>query len=243
MNVDPKFLIVGDQGVLLKFGDSIDFYTNIKVRKLSIAAEREKIYGVIETIPTFNSLFISYNPSQVSIKKLKEKYLNLSEKLHKIQLPSPMLYEIPILYDKESDLKYIADYLKLSEEKIIKIHSGEDYYIYMNGFYGAAYFKLPETLSYLPRKKTPALSVPAGSITFAGGLGTAIKPLDGPTGWWVIGKSPLQQWLPHKVPPILVQAGNFIKYLRIGEKEYREIKKKFMRGTYKGFIKNYPVKF
>jgi inhibitor of KinA len=97
---------------------------------------------------------------------------------------------------------------------------------------GTAFIKLPEKLAALPRKKTPVSSVPAGAVMFAAGIGSVVKPVDGPTGWHVIGKSPLKQWLPEKDPPLLILAGDRVRFQPVTEEEYQAIKKQVDAGTY-----------
>jgi len=59
---------------------------------------------------------------------------------------------------------------------------------------------------------------------FAAGIGSVVKPVDGPTGWHVIGKSPLKQWLPEKDPPLLILAGDRVRFQPVTEEEYQPSK-------------------
>lgn len=224
----PRYLLVGDKGISIEFGNEVSEETNNQVRKMALALEKANLPGIIEFFPTFRSLFVLYNPLELNLKDLIRELKKLEE--YMVALPSPQsrTFEIPVAYGGEYgiDLENIAKFLNLMPEEVIRIHCSQEYLVYMNGFMGGtAFIKMPDQLASLPRKKTPVLWMPAGSVMFAGGLGTVFKVLDGPTGWHVIGKSPLKQWFPEKTPPLLIVAGDKVRYKSISAREYQEIKK------------------
>ncbi|MNT82092.1 Kinase A inhibitor [compost metagenome] len=67
----------------------------------------------------------------------------------------------------------------------------------------------PEGL-VVPRRTSVRANVPAGSVLFAAGQ-TAIAATEIPTGWHVIGSTPLRNFLPENDPPTLVHAGDEIR--------------------------------
>ena len=73
--------------------------------------------------------------------------------------------------------------------------------------------------------------MPAGVVMLAGGLGCLFKAMDGPSGWNVIGKSPLKQWFPEKDPPLLILVGDRVQYKAINEKDYQEIRRMVEGGS------------
>jgi KipI family sensor histidine kinase inhibitor len=98
---------------------------------------------------------------------------------------------IPVLYDG-ADLDIVADRLKLTVAEVIAIHSSVDYDVFavgfLPGFPYAGY--LPPALAGLPRRDSPRLQVPAGSVAIAGKQ-TAIYPRQSPGGWHLLGTTPL----------------------------------------------------
>jgi KipI family sensor histidine kinase inhibitor len=97
---------------------------------------------------------------------------------------------IPVLYDGE-DLEVVAERLGLSVAEVITLHSGFDYDVFAIGFQpGFPYAGyLPAALSGLPRRDTPRLRVPAGSVAIAGRQ-TGIYPAESPGGWHLLGRTP-----------------------------------------------------
>jgi inhibitor of KinA len=234
-----RYLIAGDRGISVEFGNALDEEINRRVHKMMYALEKAKIPGVIESNPTIRSLFVYYDPRKTGVKKLIQELRKIEGRMADVELPPSRLFEIPIVYGGEfgPDLDLVAQLLNLTPEEIIHLHSGKEYFIYDTGFIGgSAHFKIPPPLDSLPRKKTPNLGVPTGAVLMAGGLGSVFKPLAGPTGWYWIGMSPLKQWFPEEDPPLLILPGDKVIYRPIRAKKYEELKKKVEEGSFKAKI-------
>lgn len=221
----PRFLPAGDLGLLVEFGDKIDPEINQKVRKIFLTLEKVTIDGITEAVPTYRSILIFYDPSKISFGQLQQEILNIDQKLEEVTIPPPETIEIPVLYGGEygPDLDFVAQHNGLTPEEVIEIHTSGTYLIYMIGFTPGFPFLggLSERL-FTPRLKTPRAVVPAGSVGIANNQ-TGIYPIDSPGGWQLIGRSPLKLYNPCRENPILLKAGNYIKFKRITEAEYREI--------------------
>ena len=98
---------------------------------------KKNILGIVETVPTFRSLLIIYDPCITGGEKLKAKITKLCGDLEASSEGKKRIIEIPVLYGGEygEDLKDVAEINKLTEDEVIKIHSGTDYLIYMLGFF------------------------------------------------------------------------------------------------------------
>lgn len=231
-----RYLIVGDRGVTIEFGNEVSEEVNDQVRRMCWALEKACLPGLIEFFPTFRSVSILYDPLRIEIKDLIRELKKLEDSMTSMPYSPSRTFEIPVVYGGEYriDLENIAEFLNLAPEEVIHIHSSPQYLVFMNGALGGtAFIKMPERLAFLPRKKTPALWMPAGVVMLAGGLGCLFKAMDGPSGWNVIGKSPLKQWFPDKDPPLLILAGDRVQYKPISEKDYQEIKRMVEEGHYR----------
>jgi inhibitor of KinA len=230
-----RYLIAGDHGISVEFGNSLEEEINFKVQKMMHALEQARIPGVIETNPTIRSLFVYYDPLRIGVKKLIRAMRKIEGQMGDMALPQSRLFEVPIIYGGEygPDFEEVARLLNLTPEEVIRLHSGKEYFIYDTGFIGgSAHFKVPPPLDSLPRKKTPNLGVPAGAVLIAGGLGSVFKPLAGPTGWYWIGTSPLRQWFPEKEPPLLIQPGDRVIYRPVEKEEFDRIRKMVVEGKF-----------
>jgi len=216
------FLLMGDRGLLLEFGDEISPKVNEKVRRMALAIQAEAIEGIVETVPTYRSLLILYNPLILPIEDLKKRLESIEEKLQLLPLSKPELTRIPAVYGGSygPDIDYVAEYHRISSEEVIRLHCSKPYLIYMIGFMpGFPYMgELPQELA-IPRLKTPRLSVPTGSVAIAQKQ-TGIYPMESPGGWQIIGRTPVKLFDPQKKPPSLLQMGDFVQFYQISEKEF-----------------------
>jgi len=221
---ETLFLLMGDRGLLLEFGDEISAEVNEKVRKMALAIRGETLEGIIEVIPTYRSLLVLYNPLIIPLEDLKRRLKHLEEGLKEISFPDPTLTRIPVLYDETfgPDLRKVAEYLHITPEEVIRLHCSKPYFIYMIGFMpGFPYMgELPDAL-IAPRLKTPRLSVPAGSVAIAQKQ-TGIYPVESPGGWQILGRTPVKLFNPEKEPPALLRMGDLVQFYPISEKEFHE---------------------
>ena len=76
---DVRFLLTGDTSVTVEFGNEISTEINAKIRAFNIALENSKIPGIIETVPTYRSLMVHYDPGVIRLER-KEKNGSLTRK-------------------------------------------------------------------------------------------------------------------------------------------------------------------
>lgn len=219
-----RFFCMGDRGLLLEFGDEIGSEVNEKVRRMTLATQATPVEGIVETVPTYRSLLILYNPLILSIDELKKRLKGIEEGLQQTPFPEPKLTRIPVLYGGSygPDLEEVAKYHRTSREEVIRLHCSKPYFIYMIGFMpGFPYMgELPQEL-VTPRLKTPRLSVPAGSVAIAQRQ-TGIYPMESPGGWHILGRTPVKLFDPEKEPPALLRMGDLVQFYQISEKEFKE---------------------
>jgi len=220
------FFHMGDHGLLLEFGDEISQEVNEKVRRVNFAIQSEALPGILETVPTYRSLLVLYDPLILCINPLKKKLESIEEGLQESPFPEPKLTRIPVVYGGEfgPDLESVAEYHHSEPDEIIRLHCSRAYLIYLIGFMpGFPYMgELPEGL-VTPRLKTPRLSVPAGTVAIAQKQ-TGIYSMDSPGGWQLLGRTPVRMFDPGKDPPAYLRMGDRVQFYPIGEKEFEEWK-------------------
>lgn len=226
--LEAIFRWMGDRGLLLEFGDKISQEINEKVRRMALAISGESIEGIIDTIPTYRSLLVIYNPLILPIDELKRKLRKIEKELQEFKLPEPKLIRIPVLYGGiyGPDLEFVANYHQITPEEVIRLHCSKPYLIYMIGFMpGFPYMgELPEELA-TPRLKTPRLSVPKGSVAIAQRQ-TGIYSMESPGGWQILGRTPVELFDPRRNPPSLLRMGDLVEFYPISEEEYLNWDKK-----------------
>jgi len=226
---------LGDTGIIIQFGTEISEAIYQQIRQYVYWLEQSCIEGIVEWVPAYTTLAVFYRPNIISYDELSQKLLKIGEKIESMPVPDPIVIEIPTLYGKEAgpDIQFVAETNGLSEEEVVKIHSSSDYLIYMIGFVpGFPYLGGMDKRIAAPRKKTPRSRIPAGSIGIAGEQ-TGIYPLETPGGWQIIGRTPVKLYDPQKQDPILLKAGDYIRFVPITEREYEKIEQQVLKGSYK----------
>ena len=233
--MDIKILMSGDQAVSVQMGSEISLEVNRKVLMLLEAIKKSPIPGVREMVPTYASLMIHYDPSVISLLKLEEEIVNRAENMSDIGETNKIIREVPILYGGElgPDLELCAELEGTTVEEVIRKHSTHDYYVYMLGFApGHPYSARFEEPFSFKRRDTARVKIPGGSVVVQLNLSDLI-PFEQPCGWNIIGSTPLTICDYRKEDPFLVHAGEWIRYIPVTEKEYREIRRADEAGTYK----------
>lgn len=231
---EVKFLITGDTSLTAEFGNEISQAINARIRAFNTALQRSGIPGIVETVPTYRSLMIHYDPGVILYEPLVARLRELLGQLDQIQLPPSHVLEIPVLYGGEEgpDLEHVAACHGKTPEEVIRIHTSVDYLIYMLGFTpGFTYLGGMSPEIATPRLETPRVKIPAGSVGIAGSQ-TGVYPMDSPGGWQLIGRTPVRMYDPDRESPILPQAGQYIRFRAIDREEYRRIAAEEAAGTY-----------
>ncbi|WP_035385078.1 5-oxoprolinase subunit PxpB [Ferrimonas futtsuensis] len=128
----------------------------------------------------------------------------------------PRLHTLPVHYDGD-DLQQVATSCGLSRDQVVALHSRARYTVAWLGFLpGFAYLDgLPDAL-HLPRRDTPRVRVPAGSLAIAGNQ-TALYPSESPGGWHLIGRCDLTLFDPYAGSPSLLLPGDLVSFQPVGE--------------------------
>lgn len=233
---------LGDAAVTVELGSGVDAETHRLVTLFSAYLEDHPLAGMIEHVPAYTSVTIHYDPLQVYRSALTQRedetepdLLSLSpyeimerrirqlfDRMPRQQETTPKLVEIPVCYGGEfgPDLEEVAAHNRLTVDEVIRIHCSRDYRVYMLGFApGFPYLGGMDQRIATPRKPTPRLSIPRGSVGIAGEQ-TGIYPIETPGGWQLIGRTPVSLFLPDRHPPTLLQAGNLIRFYPISREEY-----------------------
>ncbi|MGB9839878.1 5-oxoprolinase subunit PxpB [Thermovenabulum sp.] len=231
----PKILPEGDKAVLVEFGNEISEECNDRVMALYSFLKEEKIKGIISLIPTYRSLLIKYEPLIIPYTEITAKIKNILSSIDKASYKNAKVIEIPVVYGDEfgPDLEFVASYNKLTPEEVIEIHTKPLYRIYMLGFtMGFAYLGGMSEKIATPRLERPREKIPAGSVGIADKQ-TGIYPIESPGGWRLIGQTPVKIYDPKSEKPILLEAGNYLKFVRITKEEFFKIKEEVNQGKFK----------
>ncbi len=220
--MEYTFLPLGDNALIIKFGNKICPQINHYIRNCVLNLKQKKIQEIIEWTPAYTSLTIFYKPDMVSYAELCHMLTNVFKNIKQDNIPVAREVIIPTCYGGKlgPDLKNVAEKNKLSVEEVIKIHSASSYLVYMLGFSpGFPYLGGMDKKIATPRLESPRANVKAGSVGIAGEQ-TGIYSLDTPGGWQIIGQTPLKLFDINNDDPFLLNAGDIVKLKPISEEEF-----------------------
>ena len=219
----PRMLPSGDSAITVEFSRQIDDAANQRVLALDRTVAQETIAGVIETVPTYRSLLVHYDPLQIDFAALSEKLASLA--LLPVPSASPgRRWQIPVAYGGEHgiDLEDVAKTLKSTPEDIVARHVAGDYRVAMIGFTpGWSYLSGLEPSLHMPRRQNPRLLTPAGTISI-GGVQTGVQCLAGPSGWHLLGRTAVRTYQLGREPTFLLEPGDHVTFAAVDAKTFDE---------------------
>lgn len=198
-----------------------------EVMALADALKTLENEGIRETVPAFASLLVYYDPLKLDYGTLEQKIRTLAGRNGKKAGTAGKTVKIPVCYGGRygEDLRDVAEHANLSEEEVVRIHSGRDYRIYMLGFLpGFPYLGGLDERLFTPRLESPRTRIPAGSVGI-GGKQTGIYPMASPGGWRIIGRTPLTLFDPGGAGKLPYHAGDAIRFVPISEAEFERMRK------------------
>lgn len=215
---------LGDSAIVACFGEGIDKDIHHQVRQLSQYLESYAFDGMIEYVPSYTSVTVYYDPSLLRYTEASTQLNHAIDAMEEQVAATSRVVEIPVCYggDYGPDLEYVAEYSGLSPEAVIQTHSETVFDVYMIGFApGFPYLGGMSPRIATPRRSSPRLEIPRGSIGIAGSQ-TGIYPIETPGGWQIIGRTPRTLFRADQNPPCLLKAGDQIRFVPVSETQYRE---------------------
>jgi KipI family sensor histidine kinase inhibitor len=228
-----RFHPAGDTAVVVEFGDEVDRALSNEVLRLARQLRAAPPPGIVEVVPTFRSLLVHYDPLITSGKDVIAAIHGGMDALGG-QVHPRRRWTIPACYAPQFalDLAEVGERTGLGAEEVVAGHVQTPFHVYMIGFSpGHPYLgDLPDELA-LPRRTDPRLRVPAGSIAIASTL-SVIHPTENPSGWHVIGATPICLFDVQWEQPSLLAPGDAVQFVPIGMPEFEAIRAAVAAGTY-----------
>ena len=237
-DADPANLVcraLGDAALLVSLGPSADDATARRVASLAAALELDRPAYVTDLVPAFTTVAVFYDPHAVptsrsypSPQAVVEQWLRrIAARAESNHASSGREVIVPVCYGGEfgPDLEAVAAHTGLSGDEVVRRHSSASYAVRAVGFTpGFPYLAgLPAEL-HVPRRSTPRVSVPAGSVGI-GGAQTGVYPLASPGGWNLIGRTPLRLFDAFADEPALIRPGDRVRFQPMTAEEFAALAK------------------
>ena len=208
-----RWLPLGDSALTLVFGDAIDPQVHARILAVAHALRVRPPRGVTEVVPAYTTLGVWFDPLSREAADLASELVEIAKTSDRLTVgPSgEREWVIPVRYDGP-DLDDVASKTGLSRDEVVRRHTETTYRVYLLGFVpGFAFLGLLDPSLELPRRSSPRLKVPAGSVAIAGRQ-TAVYPLDTPGGWHLLGRTDFTLFDPRRDPPAVLGVGDRVRF-------------------------------
>lgn len=227
----PRLLDAGETALVVEFGSTVDPAISDRVLALDDALRSDPPDGLRESVPTYRSLMLHYDPLILDREALAACVLSLSEAAGE-RVEAATLWTLPCCYEAPhgEDIAEVAGRTGLSAEAIVAVHAGATFRVYMYGFApGFAYLGgLPEALA-VPRRASPRPPHPKNAVVIGGGL-AAVATVPMPTGWYVIGATPARLYAPEREDSFFIGAGDQIRFEPVDAATFTELESREAAG-------------
>jgi inhibitor of KinA len=217
-----RIVLAGDSAMIVEFADRIDAAVNAQVVGLAESVRAATLPGVRDVVPTFCSVAVYFDPLRTDVEALADRLDREAAREAPEPTSATSPIRIPVCYGGSfgPDLADVARFAGMTEAEIIELHSRPIYRVFMLGFIpGFAYMGTVDSRIAAPRRVTPRVRVPAGSVGIAG-IQTGIYPSESPGGWQLVGRTPVKPFDPGRLRPFLFNPGDAVRFYRIEPEEY-----------------------
>ncbi len=213
-----RLVAAGDSVVIVEFAERIDERINRRALRVAHDVESAHLSGVKDVVPTFRSVAVYFDPLRTNFAALSDLLSSAAavpETGDRAALRTDGApVRIPVHYggDEGPDLGEVAAFARLSETEVIARHAKRVYRVFMMGFVpGFPYMGTVDPAIAAPRRATPRLRVPAGSVGIAGPQ-TGIYPTETPGGWQLIGRTAVQLFDLSRSDAFLLKPGDAVEF-------------------------------
>lgn len=215
----PRFEALGDDALLVRFGDRIDARINHQVHALAQRLRQQAPAWLRDLVPAYASLGVFFDPMTVPAGEPRHTLERLitDDPDDAVQHATGTTHDVPVCYGQGhgEDLSTAARELGIDEAELIARHCAPLYRVAMIGFApGFPYLTGLDPALALPRLATPRAQVPAGSVAI-GGAQTGIYPRASPGGWRLLGRTPLTLFDAAREVPSLLMPGAQVRFVPI----------------------------
>lgn len=221
----PRIEPLGECALLLGFGDTMDNAVNDRVHAAAHALRAAHLPGVRDIAPAYATLALYYDPGTWQgdtdgfspWQRLADAALQIASGAGRDTSERAGVVDIPVHYGgvQGPDLSAVAKHAGLDAAEVVARHLAGEYRVAMIGFApGFAYLSGLDPALACPRRETPRVRVPAGSVAI-GGLQTGIYPSELPGGWQIIGCTSIALFDAAREPPSLLTAGDRVRFSSI----------------------------
>jgi KipI family sensor histidine kinase inhibitor len=166
-----------------------------------------------EVVPGVNNLMLTFAFPPRDLAPLQDRLMAAWADAEPVPLQGRVI-ELPVVYggDGGPHLADVIAHTGLGVDELVERHTAPLYPVYAIGSHpGYCYLGGMDERIATPRRRSPGLSIPGGSVSI-GGKQTGVSASPGPSGWNTIGRTAACFFDPARLPPALLAPGDAIRF-------------------------------
>lgn len=212
--VPHRIFDAGDAALFVRFtsGDrELDWRAT---HALAGLLDRDRPHGLLQTVATYDSVLIEFDPLRVAHDDLRTQVADLMDRLDFdwMRRRPQRLLRIPVLFGGEAgpDLDRVAAEQDMTADELVTAIVAKPLRVRCISTGGTAMTDAPRLPAQVSRLADPRLTMPAGGIHLAGRQ-AVVKATPAPTGWQAVGRTPLTVLDRTRTPMVGYRPGDLIQ--------------------------------
>lgn len=228
-----KAVPYGDSALMISLANVTAEERQAGSRRLRDILWEVRPYGLVDIVAGIDSLLVEFDCLQVSHEQLSQT-IRLAAAGHSLNGDTPVgaarQFVIPVVVtaDYAPDLQDVADELGISTDEVLARLEASELSINLLASAMAPMMGPVQFPGQVSRCREPRTNVDSGSVMVAG-TSAIIQPFPGPTGWKVIGRTPLTICDINEDPATSYKPGDQVRFKIVPDSEWERLNGTFLR--------------
>ncbi|WP_072803270.1 5-oxoprolinase subunit B family protein [Rhodococcoides yunnanense] len=213
----------GDSAIMLTIASDDKNLRGSATRTVRTQVIAARLAGVTDIVAGLDSVLVQYDCAQVDAVDVDAALRGVVDAaLSTTAVDRPgRLFEIPTVFggDFGPDLDGAAAELGIGPSELIARFTSAAHVVELLGSGTAPMMRAPRLGGSLARRTAPRSAVPGGAV-MAAGENSIIGPAPGPSGWRILGRTPLRLFDIHRDPVVPYEPGDRFTFVALPAAEW-----------------------
>lgn len=210
----------GDSAVMVTIHSADAAIRRRRIVEIRDAVAANRPHGVVDLVSGLESLLVGYDLLLTGPELLRQTISEIAQNAGTNAASARRVFELPVVFDTQTgpDLEAVAKELKLTPDEVVDHLTSHELEIVLLAAAMAPMMSGVQLPGPVARQSQPRTNVPPGSIMIAG-ANAIIQPFPGPTGWRVVGRTPLTIVDIAQNPPVSFAPGDVMRLRAVSPDE------------------------
>lgn len=206
-----RLLAAGDTAILVELGEGDAGAADVLGLHAALARTRPR--AVLDLVPAERTLLVRFDRRSIAAADVARWISETSPHTGSGTAVDEVV--LHVRYDG-ADLDDVGRLTGLGSDGVVEAHTGRPWTVAFTGFApGFGYLVNGDPRLRVPRRDSPRVRVPAGSVALAAGY-SGVYPRPSPGGWQLIGATDAVLWDVTADPPALLRPGVRVRFRSVG---------------------------